>query len=232
MDSPNTALGVGGHPDTLARTERTRLRRYPDRASYDRQAIYAALDEAIVCHMGFVVDDQPFVIPTLCVRVDDELYLHGSAASRALNTMRTIPRACVTATLVDGLVLARSAFFHSVNYRSVVVLGQAKVVDADEEKLLALEQFVNAVVKGRWDEVRPPSKKELKATQILRMPLLEASLKMREGPPKDPEADLTLPAWAGVIPLRLCSLEPEPDPLLCHGIEVPQHVIEYFHAHS
>lgn len=210
----------------IERTDRTRLRRYPARASYEREQIYAVLDEALVCHMGFSVDDQPYVIPTLCARVDDDLYLHGSAASRALNAMQATPRVCVTATLVDGLVLARSAFYHSVNYRSVVVLGFAAPIEADE-KLVALERFTNALVNGRWDDVRPPTPQELKATVILRMPLQEASLKSRNGPPSDLEEDLARDTWSGVIPLELHSLASIPDPTLRAGIPVPDYVAGY-----
>jgi uncharacterized protein len=207
----------------IKRTHRTRLRRYPDRAGYQRDEIYAVLDEALVCHMGFTVDDQPYVIPTLCARVDDCLYLHGSAASRALKTMRSIPRVCVTATLIDGLVLARSAFFHSVNYRSVVVVGAAESI-ADDEKRIALERFTNTLVDGRWDDVRPPTPKELKGTEILRMPLEEASLKSRNGPPSDLDQDLARDTWSGVIPLELRALPPVPDPTLRPGIAVPEYV--------
>lgn len=214
-------------PAMLARTDRTRLRRYPDRANYERDAIYAVLDEALVCHMGFSVDEQPYVIPTLCARVDDDLYLHGSAASRALKQMKGALRVCVTATLIDGLVLARSAFYHSVNYRSVVVLGAAESISDEDEKLRALERFTNTLVSGRWDEVRPPTPQELKATEILRMPLAEASLKSRNGAPSDLEEDHARETWSGVIPLELRVLPPVPDPTLRSGIEVPEHVIAY-----
>jgi len=207
----------------IERTHRTRLRRYPDRAGYERDAIYAVLDEALVCHMGFTVDEQPYVIPTLCARVDDDLYLHGSSASRALKTMKGIPRVCVTATLVDGLVLARSAFYHSVNYRSVVVVGAAEPI-ADDEKLIALERFTNTLVDGRWDDVRPPTRQELKATEILRMPLEEASLKSRNGAPSDLDEDLARDTWSGVIPLELRALPPVSDPTLRPGIAVPGYV--------
>ena len=210
----------------VERTERTRLQRYPARASYERESIYAILDEALVCHMGFVVEEQPYVIPTLCARAGDALYLHGSAASRALRTMQRIPRVCVTATLMDGLVLARSAFFHSVNYRSVVVLGSATAISADEKEF-ALEQFTNAIVPGRWNDVRGPTRQELKATNILRMPLDEASVKTRNGPPSDLEEDHELDAWSGVIPLELRALPAVPDPTLREGIAMPSNVSTY-----
>ncbi len=218
------------NPDSgalLQRTDRTRLRRYADRARYERDSIYAVLDEALVCHMGFNVDEQPYVIPTLCARVDDHLYLHGSAASRALKQIRGALRVCVTATLIDGLVLARSAFYHSVNYRSVVVLGAAASIGEEDEKLRALEGFTNALVSGRWDEVRPPTRQELKATEILRMPLDEASLKLRNGPPSDLEEDHARETWSGVIPLELRVLPPVPDPTLRPGVQVPEYVANY-----
>ena len=218
----------GGDPAAVVeKTDRTRLRRYPERASYDRQAIYAVLDEAIVCHMGFTVDDQPYVIPTLCARVDDDLYLHGSAASRALRTMKRIPKVCVTATLIDGIVLARSAFYHSINYRSVVVLGSAESISRAADKRVALERFVEVLVAGRWADIRPPSELELKATEILRLPIQEASLKSRNGPPGDLDEDYDLDAWAGVIPLDLAARAAVSDPKLRAGISVPDYVAEY-----
>jgi nitroimidazol reductase NimA-like FMN-containing flavoprotein (pyridoxamine 5'-phosphate oxidase superfamily) len=210
----------------LTRTQRTRLRRSPNRASYDREFAYAILDEAIVCHLGFVHDSQPYVIPTLCARVGDVLYLHGSAAGRALKQMKSLPRVCVNATITDGLVLARSAFFHSVNYRSVVVLGAAEEITGDE-KLVALEAFTNTVVPGRWDHVRGPSRQELKATTILRMPLEEASIKHRNGPPGDAPEDLELDHWSGVIPLELRALTPVPNPNLRPDIAIPTHVVDF-----
>jgi nitroimidazol reductase NimA-like FMN-containing flavoprotein (pyridoxamine 5'-phosphate oxidase superfamily) len=212
---------------TVDRTDRTKLKRYPERASYERDDIDAILDEALVCHMGFVVDDQPYVIPTLCARVGDYLYLHGSSASRALRTMGKAPRVCVTASLMDGLVLARSAFFHSVNYRAVVVLGEVTEIDDPEEKEIALEAFTNALVPGRWDDVRRPTTQELKATKVLRMPLDEASVKVRNGPPSDEEADLELDGWAGIIPLEVRALAPVPAPDLRDGIEVPEPISNY-----
>jgi uncharacterized protein len=214
-------------PTVLERTERTRLRRYPARARYERDAIYAVLDEALVCHMGFSIDAQPYVIPTLCARVGDYLYLHGSAASRALKAMRTLPRVCVTATLLDGLVLSRSAYNHSVNYRSVIVIGTPGSIEDDGEKRRALAQFTNALIDGRWDDVRPPTRQELNATEILKMPLEEASLKSRDGGPSDPEEELELAAWAGVIPLTVQAMPPISDPTLRTGIEVPPYVTDY-----
>ncbi len=204
-----------------APSERTKVRREPDRGVYDRAAIDAILDEGLVCHLGFVHDGQPFVIPTLYGRVGDDVYVHGSAASRMLRTLDAGVNACLTVTLVDGLVLARSIFNHSINYRSVVVLGRATAVAESEDKLRALEAFSDRIVPGRWAEVRPPTEKELKATAILRLPLDEASAKVRVGPPHDDEHDLGVQAWAGVIPLRLEAGRPVPDPKLGPGFEPP-----------
>ena len=200
---------MGGRPPS----ERTRVRREPERGAYDRAAIDAILDEGLICHLGFVHEEQPYVIPTLYGRVGDELYVHGSSASRMLRTLGGGVDACLTVTLVDGIVLARSIFNHSINYRSVVVLGRATAVAEPEEKLRALETFSDRLLPGRWADVRPPTATELKATAILRMGLDEASAKMRSGPPKDDEADLGWPVWAGVIPLSLAVGEPVPDPL-------------------
>ena len=202
-------------------SERTRVRREPQRGVYDRSTIDAILDEGFVCHLGFVHEQQPFVIPTLYARVDDQLYVHGSAASRMLRALGGGVDACVTVTLVDGIVLARSIFNHSINYRSVVVLGRAAAVAGPDEKLRALEAFSQRLVPGRWADVRPPTATELKATSILRMPLEEASAKVRTGPPEDDEADYGWPVWAGVIPLALASGEPEPDPRLVPGLGAP-----------
>jgi nitroimidazol reductase NimA-like FMN-containing flavoprotein (pyridoxamine 5'-phosphate oxidase superfamily) len=202
-------------------SQRTRVKRQPTRGAYDRVTIDAILDEALVCHLGFVHDDHPYVIPTLFARVRDDVYVHGSAASRTLRDLRTGIDVCLTVTLIDGLVLARSIFHHSVNYRSVIVLGRAVEVDASEEKVRALEAFSERVLPGRWAEVRPPSATELKATSILRLPLAEASAKVRSGPPKDEEEDYDLPVWAGVIPLSLVAGPPQPDPRLQPGHEAP-----------
>jgi hypothetical protein len=209
------------------RTQRTRVRRLPKRAAYDRATIYAILDEALVCHLGFVHADQPFVIPTLHARVGDHLYVHGSAASRMLGTLAQGISACITVTLIDGLVLARSAFHHSVNYRSVVLLGTACAVVDPDEKVAALHAFTEQVVRGRWADVRPPTPQEVKATSVLCLPLEEASAKVRTGPPVDDEEDYALDVWAGVLPLRLQALEPEPDPRLTPGIVPPEYVSAY-----
>lgn len=208
-------------------TPRTKLRRLPKRASYDRELIYQILDEAFICHVGFVVDGQPYVIPTGYGRVGDTLYIHGSAASRMLRSLAKGIDVCVTMTLTDGLVLARSAFHHSMNYRSVVVLGKATVVDDEQEKLIALEALANQVIPHRWAEVRAPNEQELKATLVLALPLVEVSAKVRTGPPIDDDEDYALPVWAGVIPLRLAASPPVSDPRLRQGIEPPSHAQTY-----
>jgi nitroimidazol reductase NimA-like FMN-containing flavoprotein (pyridoxamine 5'-phosphate oxidase superfamily) len=208
----------------IIQTERTKLRRLPQRGSYERQAVYDILDEGFVCHVGFVADGQPFVIPTAYGRDGDELYVHGARASRMLKALRDGAEVCVTVTLVDGLVLARSAFHHSVNYRSVVVFGRARLVESPEEKMRALLAFTEHVVPGRWDEVREPSRQELDATLVLALPLTEASAKVRTGPPVDDEEDYALPVWAGVLPLGIRVGEPVADPKLGDGIAVSQSI--------
>ena len=200
-------------------SERTRVRREPQRGRYDRETIDAILDEALVCHLGFVYDSHPYVIPTLFARIGDEVFVHGSAASRMLRTLGGGVDACLTVTLVDGLVLARSVFNHSVNYRSVVVLGRAEPL---EDKEPALHAFMEKLLPGRWEEARRPTAKELKATTILRLPLDEASAKLREGPPLDDEEDYAWPVWAGVIPLQPQWGEPIPDPRLAPGFAMPE----------
>ena len=193
-------------------SRRTRVRRAPARGAYERAAIDAILDEALVAHLGFVDDGQPYVIPTLHARIDDTVYIHGSAASRAIKTMGSGIPACLTVTLVDGLVLARSAFNHSLNYRSVVVLGTCTPVEGPDRREAVLQAFTERLVPGRWAEVRPPSAKELKATRVLAMALDECSAKLRTGPPVDDDDDYSLPVWAGVVPLRTVAGEPLPDP--------------------
>lgn len=196
-----------------APTTRTRLRRKPERGHYDRATIDGILDEGLVCHVGFAVDGQPFVIPATYARVDDQLYLHGSAGSRMLRTLGGGVPMCVTVTLLDGLVLARSARRHSMNYRSVVVLGTATPVTDAVEWRAGLEAIVEHALPGRWREVRPPTERELRETSVLRLPLTEASAKIRSGPPVDEPADLGVACWAGVIPLalRADAAEPAPD---------------------
>jgi nitroimidazol reductase NimA-like FMN-containing flavoprotein (pyridoxamine 5'-phosphate oxidase superfamily) len=189
----------------------TTVKRHPERGAYDRAIIDAILDEALICHLGFVVDGRPFVIPTIHAREGDTLYVHGSPGSRMLRTAKDGVDICVTVTLVDGLVLARSVYNHSMNYRSVVVLGRAREVTDRDEKLRAMQRVVEHVVRGRWEDARQPNDGEIKGTTILALALDEASAKIRSGPPVDDDTDLELPVWAGVIPLRLESSEPVAD---------------------
>jgi nitroimidazol reductase NimA-like FMN-containing flavoprotein (pyridoxamine 5'-phosphate oxidase superfamily) len=191
--------------------EHLRVKREPQRGVYDRATIDAILDEALVCHLGFAVDGQPYVIPTLHARVGDLLYVHGSAASRMLRHAASDVRICVTVTLLDGLVLARSVFNHSIDYRSVVVLGTPTLVEDVEEKREALHAFTEHIAPGRWEEARQPTDQELKATWILSVPLDEASAKVRTGPPEDEPEDLDLPVWAGVVPVHLAAEPSEYD---------------------
>ena len=212
---------------TFAQTDRTNLKRLPKRGHYERETVYGILDEGFICHVGFAVDGQPFVIPTGYARVGDKLYIHGSQASRMLRTLAGGVDACVTVTIIDGLVLARSAFHHSMNYRSVVVFGRATVVEDRREKLAALFAFSEHVVEGRWADVRQPNEQELRATTVLCLPLVEASAKVRTGPPLDDEEDYALRVWAGVVPLRLVASEPIKDPRLPDGIEAPGYARHY-----
>jgi uncharacterized protein len=195
----------------LMPTARTRVRRLPARASYDLATIHGILDEGLVCHLGFAHEGQPFVLPTTYARVGDALYLHGSAASRMLRGLRDGIAVCATVTLLDGLVLARSAFHHSMNYRSVVILGVATEVTDPAARLQGLRAIVEHVAPGRWPEVRSPNEQELKSTMVLRLPIAEASAKIRRGGPVDDPEDLGWPCWAGHVPLRLVALAPVPD---------------------
>jgi nitroimidazol reductase NimA-like FMN-containing flavoprotein (pyridoxamine 5'-phosphate oxidase superfamily) len=197
--------------DTYTPTDRTQVRRLAKRGAYDKAQIHAILDEGYLCHVGFAVDGQPYVIPTLYVRSGDRMYLHGSAASRMLRTLGEGVDVCVTVTLVDGFVLARSAFHHSMNYRSVVVLGKAQLVTDPDEKMDAMHRFTNHMVPGRWEEVRQPTEQELKATSVLALSLEEVSAKVRTGSPLDDEEDYSLPIWAGVVPIEQRLGEPIPD---------------------
>jgi uncharacterized protein len=200
------------------------LRRLPKRGAHDRGTIDAILDEATVCHLGFVHDGRPAVVPTLHVRAGDEVLIHGSSASRALRALAGGIEVCLTVTLIDGLVLARSAFHHSVNYRSVVLYGTARPLTERDERERALEAFTEKLVPGRWADVRPPSGKELKATSALALPIEEGSAKVRTGPPIDDDEDYALDAWAGVVPMRTQVLEPVPDARLRAGIAEPEYV--------
>lgn len=199
-------------------TERTQVRRLPRRGVYDKAQVHAILDEGRICHVGFVVDGQPFVVPTGYVRRGDRIYVHGSAASRMMRTTTADVDVCVTVTLVDGFVLARSAFHHSMNYRSVVVLGKARPVTDPDEKMEALRCFTNHIVAGRWEEVRQPTPQEMKATSVLALALDEVSAKVRTGAPIDDEEDYAIPVWAGVVPVRTRLSEPIPDDRLQPGV--------------
>jgi nitroimidazol reductase NimA-like FMN-containing flavoprotein (pyridoxamine 5'-phosphate oxidase superfamily) len=214
-------------PESFSVTVRTRIVREPNRAVYDRDAIYKILDEAFTCHVGFAVEGQPFVIPTMFARVGDEIYFHGSAASRTLRGAAGGMSVCITVTLSDGLVLARSVFNHSMNYRSVVALGTATLIDDPEEKLKALHAFTEKLIPGRWADARQPNEKELKATSILKLALTEVSAKVRVGDVEDDAPDYELPVWAGVIPLRLVVDEPIRDSRCEESIPTPEYILRY-----
>lgn len=209
------------------KTERTALKRLPKRGVYDRELVYQILDEGFICHVSFTVEGQPFVIPTGYARVDDHFYIHGSQVSRTLRTLSSGIDVCVAVTLVDGLVLARSAFHHSINYRSVVIFGRAALVEEREAKLAALFAFSEQVIPGRWNDVREPTEQELKATTVLSLPLAEVSAKVRTGPPIDDEEDYALNIWAGVLPLQVVAGEPINDPRLPDSIEPPAYTLHY-----
>jgi nitroimidazol reductase NimA-like FMN-containing flavoprotein (pyridoxamine 5'-phosphate oxidase superfamily) len=208
-------------------TQRSTLKRLPKRGVYDRELVYGILDEGFVCHVGFVMEGQPFVIPTGYARVDDQVFIHGSQVSRMLRALSSGVDVCVAVTLVDGLVLARSAFHHSINYRSVVMFGRATLVEQREAKLAALFAFSEQVIPGRWNEVREPTEAELKATTVLSLPLVEVSAKVRTGPPIDDEEDYALGVWAGVLPFKIAAGAPINDPRLPEGIEPPSYTLKY-----
>src|SRR5580704_5969363 len=208
-------------------SERTQVKRLPKRGKYDEETVFQILDAGFVCHAGFSVDGQPYVIPTNYGRSDKTLYLHGSAASRMLRTLSEGVPVCVTVTHVDGLVLARSAFHHSVNYRSVVILGTARLITNPAEKMEALRIFTDHVMKGRWDDVRQPTEQELRATTVLALPLEEVSAKVRTGGPIDDENDYNLPTWAGVLPLETSVKSPMPDARLPKNTPVPAYLKNY-----
>jgi hypothetical protein len=208
-------------------TERTTLARHPERGSYDADVVYSILDEALICHVAFVAGQQPVAMPTLFARVGDTLYIHGSAIGRMLRTLAGGVEVCVSVTLLDGLVFARSAFSHSMNYRSVAVFGCAREVTDPVEKMRALEATVEHVARGRWDDARRPNAKELAATTVVAIPLTEASAKIRSGGPKDADADYALPIWAGVVPLRLHADAPEADSRNVPNVPVPAYAASY-----
>jgi len=211
----------------LNHTDRTKVRRVPKRGSQEPRDVFEILDAGFLAHVGFNVDGQPFVVPTLYGRKDDVLYLHGSSASRMMLKLEAGIPACVTVTLVDGLVLARSAFHHSMNYRSVMAFGIARKIDDQEEKLLGLQAISDHLIAGRWDDVRYPTEKELKATALLAFQIEEASAKVRRGEPIDDEEDYGLNVWAGVLPLELTPKAPVPDSRLLEGIDAPEYVVRY-----
>jgi nitroimidazol reductase NimA-like FMN-containing flavoprotein (pyridoxamine 5'-phosphate oxidase superfamily) len=211
----------------ISRTPRTKLKRLPKRGSFDRETIYSILDEAFICHVGFAVEGRPYVIPTGYARIGDDLYIHGSSASRMLRSLAGGIDVCVTVSILDGLVLARSAFHHSMNYRSVVILGKAVAVTEPVEKNKILEAFTEHVVPGRWADVRWPTELELKATTVLKLPIEEASAKIRTGDPKDDEEDYSMDVWSGVLPLPVVPGTAIPDSLLPDHIEVPEYIKNY-----
>ncbi len=213
--------------DTLVQTPRTTLKRRPNRGSFDRALIHSILDEALVCHIGFEVDGQPYVVPTTYARIDDRLYIHGSVASRMLRNLAGGVRMCFTVTLLDGLVLARSAFHHSMNYRSVMVFGLAREVADPAERMRAFEAVVNHIMPNRFAGTRAPDEQEIKATSVIALDITEASAKVRSGPVSDAEEDYTLPHWAGVLPMKLVPQAPIPDERLPAGIPVPPEVMAY-----
>ena len=209
------------------KTDRSRVKRAPQRGQYDFETIAQILDSGLVCQVGFVVDGRPVVIPTAYGRRGDRLYIHGAPASRMLKTLTAGVDVCVTVTLLDGLVLARSAYHHSMNYRSVVLFGTAELITERDEKVQALEAFTEHVMKGRWAQVRSPNEQELAATSVLSLPITEASAKVRTGPPIDAEADYALPVWAGVLPLSLTPSRPVADPRLPVDIAIPDNINSY-----
>lgn len=218
-------MSISTAPLPLSSTERTHVRRHGDRARSDRTELYAVLDAGLVCHLGVVIDGSPVVLPTGYGRVGDTLYLHGSSANRSLRAAAEGTPVCVTVTHLDGLVLARSVFNHSMNYRCAVVFGTARQVDEPEEKLTGLRAITEHLAPGRWDAVRQPTRKELAATALLTVPLREASVKVRSGPPGDgdtPDAERGI--WAGVLPVRQVFGQPLPDPAGATDVDVPEHV--------
>ncbi len=214
--------------EQLTPTPRTRVRRVPKRGTYDRATVEAILDEGLVCHLAFVHDGHPFCIPTIHARVGDTVYVHGSAASRLIRTVGgEASPATLTVTHVDGIVLARSAFHHSLNYRSAMLVGPMRTVDLPDEKMAALEAVTERMAPGRWAEIRHPNRKELKATSVLAMKLAEASAKVRTGGPVDDDEDYALPVWAGVVPITVQAGAPEPDERLAPGTPLPEHVASW-----
>lgn len=212
---------------TYRKTNRSKVKRIPRRGVYDRSVIYKIIDEALICHVGFVQNSQPFVIPTIHTRVDDNIVLHGSRASRLLKHIGSGNEVCITITIMDGIVLARSVFHHSMNYRSVVLFGKGKAIEGKENKLKALQAVAEHVMSGRWKDARKPNRKELNATTVVAIPIEEASAKIRTGAPLDDLEDYELPIWAGVLPIRQQVASPENDPALNVDVPIPDYVINY-----
>jgi nitroimidazol reductase NimA-like FMN-containing flavoprotein (pyridoxamine 5'-phosphate oxidase superfamily) len=214
-------------PPNRAASDRSRVKRIPDRGVYDVDTIHRILDEGIVCHVGLVVDNQPFVIPMAYVRIGDRICLHGSPASRTLKALASGAEVCITVTLLDGLVLARSAFHHSMNYRSAVLFGKGTEIVDKSEKVKVLHALSDHLIPGRWQEIRGPNENELKQTMVVAVPIDEVSAKVRTGGPRDDEEDMGLSMWAGVVPLQMIAMEPIADALLKPGIDVPSHARAY-----
>ena len=211
----------------FAKTEKNRVKRLPERAAYSEEVIYQIIDEAIICHVGFAQEQQPFVIPTLHARRDDTILLHGASSSRLMRHAVTGAELCISMTLLDGLVLARSAYSHSANYRSVVLFGKGAIIDGTKAKIQALKQLTECIIPGRWTDARQPNEKELKATTIVAIPIELATAKIRQGPPGDEEPDYQLDVWAGVLPVKQQIGQPIADPKLRDGIEIPDNVKRY-----
>ncbi len=207
--------------------DQNRVRRVPERGIYDKSSIYEIVDAALICHVGFVVDGRPFVIPTLHARIDDEIMLHGATTSRLIRHVQAGNEVCITVTHVDGIVLARSIFHHSMNYRSAVLFGRGQLVEGNEAVMAALKAFSERLMPGRWADSRPPNAKELKATSVVTIPIDTASAKVRVGPPGDEEEDYELAYWAGVLPLRVAAGEPVADGRLPEGVPVPDYIRNY-----
>lgn len=206
---------------------KNKVKRHPDRAIYDKDVIYKIIDEAIICHVGFAQGNQPYVIPTLYARRGDDILLHGATTSRLIRHVAAGNEVCITMTLLDGLVMARSVFNHSANYRSAVLFGRGRLIESGEEKLQALKDFTEELIPGRWEDVRQPNEKELVATSIVSIPIDLGSAKSRKGPPGDDESDLELPVWAGIVPIKLQIGQPIDDPKLKDGIMLPEYLQRY-----
>jgi nitroimidazol reductase NimA-like FMN-containing flavoprotein (pyridoxamine 5'-phosphate oxidase superfamily) len=213
--------------DAFPKTARNNVKRLPERGHYDAATIYPIIDAALICHVGFALDGQPFVIPTLFARQDDTILLHGAKGSRLLRHIQSGGEVCITITLVDGIVLARSVFHHSINYRSVVLFGKGAVIAGEQAQLQALESFTERLIPGRWQDARPPNAIELKQTTVIAVQIESASAKIRSGPPGDEAGDLDLPVWAGVLPLRQIAGAPLADPQLRPSVELPDYIRDF-----